>query len=202
LTSIAARYGLEEAEPLYDDPANQALKAKRPNPNLLYAGDQVTIPDRPRQVHRLATGAKHKLVVKRPKRSIRIALRQGDDAPLAGVPYRLVGDRFEVEGRTTADGMVVQAVPAELGELTLVIGRARMVLLVGHLNPMRDAPDGGVSGVQARLANLGFAPGPIDGVFGPRTEAAIREFQRAKKLDETGRVDDALIEALTSAHGC
>jgi N-acetylmuramoyl-L-alanine amidase len=202
LTSIASRYGVPDAQTLYDEPANQALKTKRPNPNLLYPGDAVTIPDRPGKVYRFATGAKHRIVIKRSKRTVRIALRPGEDAPFASVPYRLVGDGFEVEDQTTFDGMVVQEVPAELNELTLVVGRARIELRVGHLNPMRDVPDAGVSGAQARLANLGFAPGRIDGALGPRTEHAIRAFQRSKGLDETGRVDDALIDALTSAHGC
>lgn len=33
--------------------------------------------------------------------------------------------------------------------------------------------------VQAALAERGFAPGPIDGVYGPRTEAALIEFKKS-----------------------
>ncbi|MGR3452514.1 NlpC/P60 family protein [Pseudooceanicola sp.] len=33
--------------------------------------------------------------------------------------------------------------------------------------------------VQARLAALGFDPGPVDGIRGPRTDAAIRAFKRS-----------------------
>lgn len=36
--------------------------------------------------------------------------------------------------------------------------------------------------VQARLAELGHDPGPIDGRFGPRTGAAVRSFQAARGL--------------------
>ena len=31
--------------------------------------------------------------------------------------------------------------------------------------------------VQRALQNRGFKPGPIDGVLGPQTEAAVRDFQ-------------------------
>lgn len=36
--------------------------------------------------------------------------------------------------------------------------------------------------LQKSLKDKGFDPGPVDGVFGPRTQAAIRKFQRAKNL--------------------
>lgn len=36
--------------------------------------------------------------------------------------------------------------------------------------------------VQARLASLGFDPGPVDGVRGPRTDAAITAFKRSVGL--------------------
>ena len=43
--------------------------------------------------------------------------------------------------------------------------------------------------LQRRLAAAGFAPGPVDGVFGPRTAAALRAFQAANGLPVTGIAD-------------
>ena len=40
--------------------------------------------------------------------------------------------------------------------------------------------------VQMGLAALGFDTGPVDGLFGPRTRAAIWDWQDAKGLDATG----------------
>lgn len=39
---------------------------------------------------------------------------------------------------------------------------------------------------QQLLAALGFYSGPIDGILGPQTEAAVREAQKAFKIPETG----------------
>jgi len=42
--------------------------------------------------------------------------------------------------------------------------------------------------VQRRLRELGFRPGPVDGLFGPRTERAVRSFQRSSGLGVDGVV--------------
>jgi peptidoglycan hydrolase-like protein with peptidoglycan-binding domain len=33
-------------------------------------------------------------------------------------------------------------------------------------------------------------PGPIDGIMGPKTMAALKAFQKDQKLTESGRLDD------------
>jgi peptidoglycan hydrolase-like protein with peptidoglycan-binding domain len=43
-----------------------------------------------------------------------------------------------------------------------------------------------VKELQQKLQAKGFGPGPIDGVFGPRTEAALVAFQRATGLAPDG----------------
>ncbi len=67
-------------------------------------------------------------------------------------------------------------------------GQIKFALRIGRLDPiLEDAPDRWcVAGVQARLNNLGFESGPVDGVKGPVTKAAIKRFQRRFKLVEDG----------------
>jgi peptidoglycan hydrolase-like protein with peptidoglycan-binding domain len=82
------------------------------------------------------------------------------------------------------------------GSLGLAPGRA----------PRADPPAGvglgpgdrgpAVAALQRRLANAGHDPGAADGVFGPRTEAALRAYQRASGLEVTGRTDLATATAL------
>jgi peptidoglycan hydrolase-like protein with peptidoglycan-binding domain len=45
-----------------------------------------------------------------------------------------------------------------------------------------------VSHLQTILAARGFDPGPIDGIFGPRTEAAVNAYQEAYGLTVDGIV--------------
>ncbi|MFB2838458.1 peptidoglycan-binding domain-containing protein [Floridanema evergladense] len=40
--------------------------------------------------------------------------------------------------------------------------------------------------LQQELKQEGFDPGPIDGVYGPRTQEALKKFNHAKKLDSKG----------------
>jgi peptidoglycan hydrolase-like protein with peptidoglycan-binding domain len=47
-----------------------------------------------------------------------------------------------------------------------------------------------VKTLQIRLGLKGYDPGPVDGVFGPRTLAAVSDFQQAAGLESTGVVDD------------
>ena len=50
--------------------------------------------------------------------------------------------------------------------------------------------------VQAYLAELGYDPGPIDGVIGPKTRMAIKAFQGNEGLTVTGEPSDELLEHL------
>ncbi len=47
-----------------------------------------------------------------------------------------------------------------------------------------------VKSMQVALKDKGFDPGPADGVMGPRTRAALMEYQRKEGLTPTGRWDD------------
>jgi peptidoglycan hydrolase-like protein with peptidoglycan-binding domain len=46
-----------------------------------------------------------------------------------------------------------------------------------------------VSEAQRTLQRLGYEPGPIDGVVGPRTRSALLSFQETKGLAATGQLD-------------
>lgn len=52
--------------------------------------------------------------------------------------------------------------------------------------------------VQQRLHDLGYDPGPVDGMAGPKTRAALGAFQKDRGLRPTGRMDSPTREALSA----
>lgn len=46
-----------------------------------------------------------------------------------------------------------------------------------------------VRSVQESLKDKGYYQGNVDGVLGPQTRSALREYQKAESLPETGRLD-------------
>jgi hypothetical protein len=56
-----------------------------------------------------------------------------------------------------------------------------------------------VRGAQQALRDKGFDPGPVDGRMGPRTAAAVREFQSKENIVATGQLDaDTRARLMTS----
>jgi Putative peptidoglycan binding domain len=54
--------------------------------------------------------------------------------------------------------------------------------------------------VQELLKAAGFDPGPIDGVLGPLTRAALRRYQASQGLPSTGSLDEATHKAILPSH--
>ena len=53
-----------------------------------------------------------------------------------------------------------------------------------------------IRSVQQNLNDHGYNAGPVDGIMGPRTRAALKEFQQANGLKEDGRLDQQTLAAL------
>ena len=53
--------------------------------------------------------------------------------------------------------------------------------------------------LQRALAHLGYAPGSVDGDYGPSTIAAVKRFQQASKLTADGIVGPSTLRALKRA---
>lgn len=205
LCSIAARYGFRNYRMVYEHADNARLRALRPNPNVLHPGDRVLIPDVDETGRSGQTTQLHRYEIPTRQVRLRITLKDGWDRTLADKPYRLRCAGGTVENRTSGAGLLEERIPAdaEEGELTVWSGDEpgagacyTCTLLIGHLDP-EDTE----SGVQARLCNLGFYTGEIDGQDSPQLQAALKLFQQAKGLEVTGRAGDATRAELKSDHG-
>jgi hypothetical protein len=201
LSSIAQEYGFRDYKTVYQHGDNSELRKKRPNPNVIYPGDKVVIPDRDPKEVSVATGKVHAFTVKTPGKLLRVKLLVNGHDAIANEPYELDVGGESFTGTTDGDGQIEQIVPigATSAEVRLV-GR-RLTLNLGALNPLRDTGDTGLSGAQARLHNLGFDAGPSDGILGPRTRGAAMLFQAEQGIPVTGKIDDATLGALAKQYG-
>src|SRR5579859_2692601 len=58
-----------------------------------------------------------------------------------------------------------------------------------------------VSEAQQALNDKGFNAGPVDGVAGPKTQAALKQFQQSQGLQASGKLDQQTLSALESSGG-
>lgn len=193
--SIAFEHGFFP-DTLWDHPENAELKLKRGDPNVLLAGDVVRVPDlRPKEVT-VASGGSHTFRRRGVPERFRLVLRRGGE-PRADLAFQLRAGGRVLEGRTDGEGRLEAWIPpdAKQGVLVLPDSGEEYQLALGRLDPPDTA-----SGIQARLFNLGFYRGPLDGQPSRALTRAVRAFQARHDLPQTGEVGAATRETLLEAH--
>lgn len=206
LSSIARRFGFRDWKKIYQHPMNADLRQKRPNPNVLHPGDRIFIPAKETKVVARETEKTHPFRLKPSVTRLHLVLEDEAGRPRAGRRYKLLVDNKGFEGETKPDGSIQHVIFAESrqGELLAWLDDPpaerpshRFVLKLGHLDPIEE-----ITGVQARLNNLGFDCGPVDGRAGPMTRAAVRAFQEKHRLAVDGIPGPATKAKLVELHGC
>lgn len=128
---------------------------------------------------------------------LNLLFKDSMDRPLANRPFRLVlEEREPVDGFTDEKGRLLWEVPAGVEKATLFFLLRRFDL---ELDALPDVNE--VTGVQERLNLLNYFAGRVDGDLGPRTQNALKSFQKKHKLDETGKLDEATLRSLKEAFG-
>lgn len=214
LSLIAARFGFKDPSKIQYHAENHELMNLR-DPDILYPGDVLYIPKLDQRDQSCGTDKKHKFVFKSPRKKLKLVIQDAAGKAIVGQAYELtvecaprIGPRFDESkkevhtGNTGPNGQLEHEVPLNAEAGTLKIGTTIWNLKIGHLNPEHKSPDDGVSGIQARLKNLGFDPGPVDGIPGRLTEAAIRAFQRHNPpLAVDGICGPKTLKELKAQHG-
>lgn len=103
--------------------------------------------------------------------------------------------RFQIDHGSAASGTCDGTTWRLVEEAEFALGD-RLLCLV---SPMMRGPD--VSEVQLRLGSLGFDAGRVDGIFGPATQLAVRDFQRNAGLICDDVCGPDTIEALIRLEG-
>ena len=197
VVSIAAKFGLFW-KTIWFHRDNAELRKLRRDPTLLQPGDRLNIPALEPKWEIAATDQTHQFVLCNTPAKLRLRFCE-DGHPLENLPYVLEIETVTREGYTDDDGQIEVFIPPEATSGVITVGEGtdarRYELDLGHLDP-----EDTISGVQARLHNLGFEPGPIDGVLGAATRNALIRFQKLYDLPESGELDSATKNKLKELH--
>jgi hypothetical protein len=197
LSSISKKYGFSNYRTVWEHPENKSVKDKRKNPNVLFPGDRLYIPDKEEKKEVLATGKRHRFEVNRPSIMLRLFVRNLDSQPIADTECQLEVDGQLYTLTTDGRGRIEQSIPitAQTGKLTI---RDLVVpLKIGHLDPLDE-----VSGWIARLNNLGYKAGNASDSDDPQLRFAIEEFQCDYGLEADGICGPKTQAKLKEIHGC
>lgn len=198
-STMAQRFG-HFWETIWNDTHNSDLRQKRKNEDVLLPGDVVFIPALREKTESGATEQRHRFRRKGVPVKLKLTI-MGGEKPRANEPYRLELDTGDVlEGNLDGEGTLDVAVPPQAKEADLYVGKDDMKtkyeLDIGRLDPVDT-----ISGIQARLINLGFDCEEVTGKMNGETRAALEQFQQSYELDPTGQADKKTRDELEKAHG-
>jgi len=199
LADIAIREcGLVNLASILSDAQNKALFTLRPD-QVLHEGDIVALPEREAgtKEEKLEPEMINEFETDRPEPNLVLQILDRSRKPRAGVKYQLIlQDGRDIKSETDGDGKLQAGIPYEQSTVSLAIGQVKRTLAIGQLKSGFS-----VEGIQARLNNLGYEAGLVDGNMGLATSAAIRRFQKDNGLNETSEVTEALWNKLREVYG-
>jgi hypothetical protein len=122
---------------------------------------------------------------------------------LADKAYVLEVGMASHEGRTNGEGLVEALVQASetRGRLIVWLDDQKSSCMVWNLEIGSLEPHEETRGMQARLNNLGYFCGKVDGVVGPKTRAAVKAFKKKNGLGDNDTIDDATKNGIRDVFG-
>jgi hypothetical protein len=228
IDSIAFRHG-HFWKTIWNHPDNQQLKSARKDPNVLLAGDRVSIPDlRPKQESG-ATEQRHRFKRKGVPAKLRVKFYRPvapepdensgggrydpshyegppppqpvECEPIANAPFILNVDGRCTQDQSDGEGLVDVPIPpdASVGTIKFYPGMPEEVSFDVSLGGMD--PIDTVIGVRKRLNNLGYTCLPVGDEVERSLRDALRQFQTAQDLTTSGEIDRATKDKLKEVHG-
>ncbi len=203
LPTIARASGFARWQTIWDFSGNADLRELRGNPYILRESDDVVIPSKLRRAAEVPGGIAE-YVVQRAAETLRVRFAEAEATDGEPVMFRAVPDAGDemFEGELAADGTMEIDLPPDTTRVTVELycgeGDDPFVTYefdVGHMDPYSEA-----TGIQMRLANLGYYDGEIDGDVGIVTRSAIRRFRSEYGLPLEDDIDDDLRKALAWVH--
>jgi hypothetical protein len=202
LSKIAKKHGFPDYTVIWNDPHNAQLKQQRDNPNVLYPGDKVYVPDIQLRQESGATDQRHSFVVNTGTLALRLVLEDMYEQPIANAQCALVVDGDASQPTTDGNGKIELQIPQDAKIATLIFRgdetpfqNVPIPIKIGNLDPVDQ-----VSGQIARLNNLGYFPG--DGKDQAALQSAVEEFQCDNGLTVDGICGPQTQAKLKQLYGC
>lgn len=203
LAGLAKQFGLPTSV-IWNHPNNADLKQKRPDPNVLFPGDHLYIPDLTTGEQSCSTDKLHKFETPNSKLCLRLTLEDQYHQPIANADCVLGVDGDFQKLKTDGKGKVEQIIPlgvqdgfVTIREPKILLGDVQIPLKIGHLDPIDE-----VSGQTARLNNLGYFAGDPEKPDPDTFRSAVEEFQCDSELKVDGICGPNTQAKLKQVHGC
>jgi hypothetical protein len=198
VSRIAAKYGFSSFKSIWNHPNNADLKAARQTPNVLLPGDTLFIPDRETRVEAKPTDQRHRFVVHRDPLILILVLKDNDYQAISNSKCELQVESACSEMTTDGTGLLQERIGSQDENGRLVITQTEMDLRIGDLNPFDST-----TGHRARLNNLGYKAGTVEGEVDPEQfRSAVEEFQCDHHLTVDGVCGPVTQAKLKAVYGC
>jgi hypothetical protein len=207
LNRIAKLYEFVRVETIYDHESNADFRKLRPDPNIIYPGDEINIPDKEKIIKMGYSGGSHSFILKRPEiEKFRVKIQNGAGTAWAGKRVTLDVGGQSIDAPIGNDGLIEIDLPngdESGGELKVFMNPNSdepthvYEVQLGNLDPVEE-----LSGVQARCNLLGFDCGVADGIMGGKTREGVKAFQASQSLDVDGVPGPMTKGTLKDVFGC
>ena len=192
MSSISKQFGMSWKK-IWNADENTTLRQQRIDPNVLFPGDLVVIPDKDPKEDGRAIDQHHVYKTQSEPTHVKIRLTI-DEKPRKNLPYELEVDQQTKKGSTNNDGCLEEEIPVDAKTGVLRVGKGNPVekydLVFGKVYPLDTA-----DGVSNRLNELGFYAAPSDLTPG------VRGFQNLHQMKVDGIVDDTFRTKLKDVYG-
>ena len=191
---------------IWEHGENAALKEKRKDPNVLFSGDDIFVPEKVTKTVDKGSEAEH--VFKRKGEPTKLKMKfLALDKPRANEDYVLKLGGKLIKGKTDGDGKLEHFIPGNSKAAQVIFKEGKEIhsLKLGGLDPLELG-----TGVIQRLNNLGYKTGGAsirsgmlakDAFSEPKNVSkkvvnAIKRFQADNNLEQTGKLDDQVLSLL------